>query len=340
MFNNIKKLCELNGISGRETAVANEIINQIKDIATDIQVDNLGNVIAFKKGKKTPKNRIMLNAHTDEVGMIVTGVTDDGMLRFATVGGVNSKVIIGRSVRVSEKEIVGVIGTKAVHMQTADEKKTAVPEDKLFIDIGAKDKEDALKHVALGDSVTFVGNYVEFGDGFIKAKAIDDRAGCAILIEIMKQELEYDTYFAFVVQEEVGLRGSRVAAHTIEPDIAIVVESTASGDVSGVSGADRVTVMGEGAVVGFMDRSTIYDKGLYDLAFKLAKEKGIACQTKTKIAGGNDAGAIHVSRGGVRTIAVSIPSRYIHSPANVVKKDDVIATYQLTLALTNAVGEI
>ncbi|WMJ23878.1 M42 family peptidase [Paludicola sp. MB14-C6] len=340
MFNNIKKLCELNGISGRETVVANEIINQIKGIATEIQVDNLGNVIAFKKGKKTPKNKIMLNAHTDEVGMIVTGITDDGMLRFATVGGVNSKVIIGRSVRVSEKEIVGVIGTKAVHMQTADEKKTAVPEDKLYIDIGAKDKEDAMQHVALGDSVTFVGNYVEFGDGFIKAKAIDDRAGCAILIEIMKQDLEYDAYFAFVVQEEVGLRGARVAAHTIEPDVAIVVESTASGDVADVSGADRVTVMGEGAVVSYMDHSTIYDKGLYDLAFKLAKEQNIACQTKTKIAGGNDAGAIHVSRKGVRTVAVSIPSRYIHSPSNVVKKEDVTATYQLALALTNTVGEI
>lgn len=340
MFNNIKKLCEINGISGRESLVANEVVNQIKDIADSYHVDNIGNVIAFKKGKATPKNKIMLSAHTDEVGMIITGVTDDGMLRLATVGGVNSKVILGRSVYIYEKNIYGVIGTKAVHMQTADERKTAVEEDKLYIDIGAKDKEDALKHIALGDSVSFIGDYEEFGDGFIKAKAIDDRAGCAILIEIMKKDLEFDTYFAFSTQEEVGLRGAKVASYTVRPDIAIIVETTATGDVSGVTGADRVSVVGDGAVISYMDHSTIYDKGLYDLAFKLGKEKNIACQTKTKISGGNDAGAIHVSHEGVRTVAVSIPSKYIHSPASVVKKDDVIATYEMALALANTVGNI
>lgn len=340
MFDNIKKLCELNGISGRETLVANEIVNQIKPIADEVHIDNIGNVIAFKKGKTTPKNKIMLSAHTDEVGMIITGVTDDGMLRFDTVGGVNSKVILGRSVFIYEKNIYGVIGTKAMHMQTPDERKTAVEVDKLYIDIGAKDKEDALNHVALGDSIGFIGDYEEFGDGFIKAKAIDDRAGCAILIEIMKQDLAFDTYFGFSTQEEVGLRGAKVASYTINPDVAIVVETTATGDVSGVTGANRVSVVGEGAVISYMDHSTIYDKGLFDLAFELGKQQNIACQTKTKISGGNDAGAIHVAHSGVRTIAVSIPSKYIHSPANVVKKDDVSATYQMALALTNAVGNI
>lgn len=340
MFKNIKKLCELNGISGREHVVANEIVSQIKEFANEVKIDNLGNVIAFKKGKSEPKNKIMLSAHTDEVGMIITGITDDGLLRFATVGGINPKVIIGRSVSVSEKGIVGVIGTKAIHMQTDDEKKTAVPEDKLFIDIGANDKDDALNHIALGDSVCFIGNYTEFGDGFIKAKAIDDRAGCAILIEIMKHSLEYDTYFLFCVQEEIGLRGATVGTHSIEPDIAIVVESTASGDVAGVTADNRVSVMGEGAVVSYMDMHTIYDKGLYDLAFKLAHDHSISCQTKTRISGGNDAGAIHMSRNGVRTMAISIPSRYIHSPANVVKKSDVDAVYRLAFAMANAVGDI
>ena len=139
----------------------------------------------FKKVKSTPKNKIMLSAHTDEVGMIVTGVTDDGMLRFATVGGVNSKVILGRAVKVSEENTIGVIGVKAVHMQTDDEKNTAMSEDKLYIDIGAKDKEDALNHISLGDSVCFIGDYKEFGDGFIKAKAIDDRVGVRMLIEMI-----------------------------------------------------------------------------------------------------------------------------------------------------------
>lgn len=338
LFENIKVLCEKDGISGREEQVASCVVSLIKDVADDVKIDNLGNVIAFKKGKTVPKNKIMLSAHTDEVGMIVTSVTDDGSLSLDTVGGVNPKVILGRAVRVGN--IVGVIGTKALHHLTADERKTMVDIEKLYVDIGATDKEDALKHVALGDSVTFIGDYQEFGDGFITAKAIDDRAGCAILIEIMKQELEFDCYFAFSVQEELGLRGAKVAAFTVKPDIAIVVESTASGDVSEVTGANRVTVVGDGAVISYMDNGTIYDKGLYDLGFSLSKERGIPCQTKTKIAGGNDAGAIHVANEGVRTIAVSIPSRYIHSPANVVKKTDVQAVYDITLALTNAVGNL
>lgn len=340
MYNNIKALCELNGISGREGIVANKIVELITGLATDIRVDNIGNVIAFKKGKNTPTNKIMLAAHMDEIGMIVTDVTDEGMLRIATVGGVNSKVILGRAVCISNSNVMGIIGTKAIHMQSAEERKTAVPADDLYVDIGAKNKADALNHVALGDSISFIGDFEEFGDGFIKAKALDDRAGCAILIEIMKQDLIFDTYFAFSVQEEVGLRGAKVAAHSINPDVAIVIETTASGDVAGVKGSDRVSVIGEGAVVSYMDNGTIYDKTLFDLAFHLAKEQGITCQTKTKISGGNDAGAIKVANNGVRTAAISVPTRYIHSPANVAKKSDIDAVYRLALAMANTVGEI
>ncbi len=337
LFTNIEKLCNLNGISGQEDSVVNEIISQIKDHC-EYNTDSQNNIIAYKKGKKTPNKRIMLAAHTDEVGMMVTGVTTDGMLHIATVGGINPKVILGRAVRVGEKGIVGVIGTKAVHMQSEDEKNSVVPLDKLYIDIGATDKEDALSYVKLGDAVTFDSSYKEFGEGFIKAKAIDDRAGCAILIEILKSDLEYDTHFLFCSQEEVGLRGSRVGAYTIDPDIAIVVESTASADVAGVSGDSRASLLGSGPVVSYRDHSTMYDMKLYNRAFEIAKEKGIACQTKTIISGGNDAGAIHVSRGGVRTIAVSIPSRYIHSPSCVVKKDDVAGSLQLVQHMLSDFG--
>lgn len=339
-FANIKKLCEINGVSGREYLVSKEIIKQIKGIATDAYIDNLGNVIAFKKGKKAPKNKIMLSAHTDEVGMLVTAITDDGYLRFTTVGGINSKVILGRRVCIGEKNLSGIIGTKAMHQQKAEERSKAVETDNMLIDIGAKDKKDAEKHVSLGDSVCFICDYVDFGTNSMLAKALDDRAGCAVLIEIMKTELEFDTYFAFSVQEEVGLRGAHVAAHTIAPDIAIVVETTASGDVAGVTGEKRVSIVGDGAVISYMDRSTIYDKGLYDLAFTLAKKNKIKAQTKTMIAGGNDAGAIHVSGAGVRTIAVSAPSKYIHAPSSVIEKDDMVAVYEVALALTNAVGDI
>lgn len=338
LFENIKNLCVIDGISGRENKVAQYIFDKIKPIATEIKIDNIGNVIAFKKGKSTPKNKIMLSAHTDEVGLIVTSICDDGTILFSTVGGINPKVIIGRAVKT--ENITGVIGAKAIHLLDADEKSKVVEIDKLFIDIGANDKEDAQKHVKLGDSVSFIGNYAEFGDGFIKAKAIDDRAGCAILMEIMSTDLEFDCYFAFSTQEEIGLRGAKVAAYTIKPDVAIVVETTATGDVSGVEKEQRVSVVGDGAVVSYMDCNTMYDKGLFDLSFELAKEKNIKVQTKTKISGGNDAGAIHVANDGVRTIAVSIASKYIHSPANVVKKSDVKSVFEMALALTNAVGNL
>ncbi|MEG1995892.1 MAG: M42 family metallopeptidase [Oscillospiraceae bacterium] len=340
MLENIKKLTQLDGISGREDEVRDEIISQIKNICTEQKVDNLGNIIAFKKGKNTPKNKVMLCAHMDEIGLIVTHITKDGMLGFSEVGGVNSKVILGRSAKVGKNKILGVIGTKAVHMQTKEERTKAVPSDKLYIDIGANDENDALKYVNIGDSVCFVGDFLEFGDGFIKAKAIDDRAGCAILIEIMKTDLMYDTYFCFSVQEEIGLKGARVATNQIEPDIALVIESTASGDVCDVDGACRVCILGQGAVVSYMDLRTIYDKKLFDLAFEVAKENNIKCQTKTAVSGGNDAGAIHVSKNGVRTVALSIPSRYIHSPSCVAKKDDINSVLALAQALTNILGGI
>lgn len=340
LFKNIKTLCAVNGISGRETEVSAEIVSQIKDIADSVTIDNLGNVIAFKKGKKTPNNKIMLVAHMDEVGMIVTGITDDGFLRFQTVGGINPKVILGREVCIYEKGITGVIGSKAIHQQDADERKKAAEIDKIYIDIGAKDKKDAQKHVSLGDSVCFTDDYNELGTNSIVSKAIDDRAGCAMMIEIMKSGLEYDTWFAFTVQEEVGLRGAKVASYTVAPDIAIILETTASGDVAEVKDEKRVTVIGDGAVISYMDRSTVYDKGLYDLAFETAKKRKIKAQTKTMIAGGNDAGAIHVSGSGVRTIALSIPSKYIHSGASVVEKGDVEAVYQLAKALTAEVGAL
>lgn len=339
LFEKIKELCSINGTSGREHAVSEYIISELKEMGVDYHKDNLGNVIAFKKGKKTPKNKIMVAAHMDEVGLIITGITEDGSLRFSTVGGINPKVIIGREV-VLENGVRGVVGTKPIHLQDAEERETAVPCDKLYIDIGADSAEEAEEKVSLGDCAYFVGDYCDLGTEQIIAKAIDDRAGCAMMLLMLQEELEFDAYFAFTVQEEVGLNGAKTAAFAIEPDVAIVIETTASGDVAGVTGLDRVTAVGGGVVISYMDRSTIYDKELYNLAFKLAKENDIKCQTKTMIAGGNDAGAIHVSGKGVRTIALSIPSKYIHSPSNVVSKADTEATYKLSLEMANAVGDL
>lgn len=210
MLDKLKDLCLLDGISGDEGAVREYIIDKIGDKA-EIRVDNLGNVIAFCKGKKTPKNKIMVSAHMDEVGMIVTYVNSDGTLKVSSVGGVDPRVVFGRRVKIGRNNVLGVVGGKAIHNLTAEERKKSVPFDKLTIDIGVDSREEALKLVRLGDSVRFVSDFVEFGEGFVKCKAIDDRAGCAIMLRMIEEGMEYDTYFTFVVQEEIGLRGSTCA---------------------------------------------------------------------------------------------------------------------------------
>lgn len=332
MLELIKELCAISGISGRENAVRDYIIEKIKDYA-EYSIDPLGNLIVFKKGKNPAKNKVMLDAHMDEVGMIVTGISSDGFLKFAKVGGINSKVIIGRSVKVGEKAVNGVIGIKPVHLVDKDKEDAIPTADELYIDIGAADKAEAESVVSLGDAVWFGSNAVEFGDGFIKAKALDDRAGCAILIELIRGELEYDAWFSFSVQEEIGTRGAQTAAFGIAPDYAVVVETTTAADISGVKDNDRVCVCGKGGAVSFMDRRTIYDKTLFDRAFAIAAEKNIICQPKTVVAGGNDAGAIHKSRAGVKVLTVSVPCRYLHSPSCVIKYSDAEESLKLIKAL-------
>ncbi len=319
----LKNLCLLNGTSGREEAVRNYIIEKIKD-KCEYSVDALGSVIAFKKGKKAPDKKVLVAAHTDEVGFIITDITDDGYLRFAPVGGIDAAVVLGR--RVDINGIKGVVGAKAVHLLSDDEKKNEPAFDKLAIDIGAADKAEAEKAVSLGDCAYFASDYCEFGDGFIKSKALDDRIGCMLMIELINSDLEYDTYFCFNVQEEVGLRGSGCSAYAVKPDVAVILESTTAADIDGVTGGDKCCVLGKGPVVSFMDGRTIYDKQIFDLAFEVAKENNIKIQTKTKIAGGNDAGAIQKSGAGCRVAAVSLPCRYIHSGSSVVKIGDIEET--------------
>ena len=179
-----------------------------------------------------------------------------------------------------------------------------------------------------------------FGNGFVRGKAIDDRAGCLIMMEMINGDPEYDAWYAFTVQEEIGTRGAKAAAFTIAPDIAIVLETTTACDITGVFGKKKVCELGSGAVVAYMDRGTIYDRELYALAIDVAQKNGIPAQTKTLIAGGNDSGAIHVSRGGVRTCAISVPCRYLHSPSCVIKESDFSVVRVLAEKMLSAVSEL
>lgn len=333
MLKQLEALCQLPGVSGREQAVREYIIDQIRELADEIIVDPTGSVIALKKGARSGGKRLMVSAHMDEVGLIVTRVCDDGMLRFANVGGIDPRVLCGRTVLVGDKRIPGVIGVVPVHLSSGEEKSRVPKIENMTIDIGASSGEEARAHVRPGDVCVFDTAFEQFGDGLIKAKAIDDRAGCAIMIELMKQEFPGDVYFTFVTMEEVGLRGSTCAAFTVAPDMAIVLESTTAADIAGVSKDAQVCRVRQGAVISFMDRSTIYDRELFELALSTGKEKGIAVQVKEAVAGGNDAGAIHKSRGGVRTLAISLPCRYLHAPASVIAKSDFEASYELAYEL-------
>lgn len=337
MISELKELCLLNGASGDEARVREYIQSRIN--ADEVTVDNLGNLIVFKKGKKTPKNKIMFAAHMDEVGFMITDISEDGFLSFGAVGGINSAVVIGRALRL-ERGALGVIGTKALHQQSKEERGEMPGFDEMYIDIGAGSRKEAEKLAPRGSYAYFDADFFEFGDGFIKGKAIDDRAGCLVMMDMINGEPEYDAWYAFTVQEEIGTRGAKAAAFTIAPDIAIVLETTTACDIAGVSGGKKVCELGKGAVVSYMDRSTIYDRALYKLAFETAKANDIPVQTKTLIAGGNDSGAIHVSRGGVRTCAISVPCRYLHSPACVIKESDYQAVKKLAEKMLAAVADL
>jgi len=338
MLKYLEELCLLNGISGDEANVRDYIVEHAKKYADKISVDALGNLIVFKKGKVKGTN-LVLTAHMDEVGFMVEKITDDGYLKFSSVGGIDPRVILGRKVYVGPYMVPGVMGLKAIHLTTAEERETMPKESSLYIDIGAKDKEEAQKYVSLGDSVVFDSDFVCFGKGYIKAKAIDDRVGCAILLNLLEKTLPQDVTFVFSAMEEVGARGAFGAAFSVKPKIALVVEGTTAADFAKVAENKKVTRLGEGAVLGFMDASTVYDRGLFEMTRDLADAKNIPWQIKGRVAGGTDAQAIQRSREGVRVASISVPVRNIHSANTVANLSDIDAAFALAGLFVKAVSE-
>lgn len=333
----LKKLCAANSVSGDEESVRNIILEEIKPFSDEIKIDPLGSILVHKRGKKRAKSKLMLSAHMDEVGLMVTDITSDGYLKFDEVGGIDRRVIYGKNVTVGSG-INGVIGLKPVHLTKGDES-TAIPEySDMYIDIGASSKSEALKYVSYGDSVYFDSEFTQTGT-MIQSKAIDDRFGCLVLIELIKSDLEYDTDFAFVVQEEIGLYGATAAAYTINPEFALVLETTTAADIPEIDENRQVCNLGGGAVISVMDRRTRYDRKMIDLAFETAKAAGAKAQYKRAVAGGNDAGAIHKSRGGVRTLAISLACRYLHAPSCVASKSDCEDILTLTKELSKIIAE-
>ena len=317
MRSELFELCRLNGVSGDEDVVREYIRQKAAPYADSMRTDAMGNLIVFKRGKKATGNKLLIAAHMDEVGLIVTRVTDDGFLKFDFVGGVDRRVAIGKPVRLGAESIPGIIGLKAIHLVKRDEMKKTPKTDALYIDIGAKNKEEALKLVQPGTYGSFVGEPEEFGNGLLKAKAIDDRVGCAIMLDLIRQELPMDVTFAFTVQEEVGTRGAFGAAFSVTPEIGLVLETTTAANLPDVEPHRQVCAPGKGPVISYMDGGTIYDRPLFEKLRDLAEENDIPWQTKEYIAGGNDARTIQRTKTGVRVAAISAAVRYLHAPASV-----------------------
>ena len=327
----LKSLCMIDGASGDEGAVREFVISQIKGYC-EYSVDNLGNIIAFKKGKNSPAKKVLIDAHLDEVGLIITHIESNGFLRFKTVGGIDTAALLFRRVLINRRTL-GIICGKPVHFCDGEERKKLPDADSLYIDIGVTSDKDAKELVSVGDCAVMCSDFTVTGDKVL-AKALDDRVGCLVLIDLLTQDAEYDFYASFSVQEEIGLRGAGVAAYTVAPDSAIVIDGTTAADIAGVAESKRVCVQGEGAVVSFMDGATSYDRAYYNAALN----SGIKAQSKCAVAGGNNAGAIHLSRGGVRTLAISVPCRYIHTSGSVADMRDIVAVRDLTKYMINQIA--
>ena len=340
----LRYLCLIPGPTGSEERVAQAIEEQLSDIeGIEMHTDKGGNLIVRYSCGIENATRVMVSAHMDEVGMMINEITDDGYLKFACLGGIDPRVLCGRHVTIMGEagDIPGVIASKAIHHQTADERRTATTVDKMYINIGAANKEEAQKHVAVGDSGTFVSDFYTLGSEgkTLCCKAIDDRLGCAVIIEVLRRlaenkvQLPFDVYFCFTTREEIGLSGAQTAAQSISPEISIVLESTAVADIAGVGETSKVAKLGEGGAISLADRSTIYNRDLVDYAMELSKAQGIKAQIKKYVSGGNDAGHIHKSGSGVRSIAISAPTRYLHSASCVAHADDYEAIGQLVYAM-------
>ena len=323
MLDTVKKLCSLPGVSGWEDDVRDYILEKALPFADETETDALGNLYIFKKGAVTPPRPVMVCAHMDEVGLIVTGINDEGYLRFDFVGGVDRRVVLGKRVFVGPNAIPGVIGLKAIHLTDAEER-SAVPKlESLLVDIGAESAEEAGKLVRPGDRGVFDNTIYEFGDGVLKAKALDDRVGCAAMLELLEEDLPVDTWFVFTVQEEVGCRGAGVSASRIQPGFALVLEGTTAADMGGTEKGQEVCFLGRGPVIPFMDKGTIYDHRTFERFTRAAERAGIPWQTKSRVSGGTDASAIQRRETGAQVLTVSAPLRNIHSPASVGKICDI-----------------
>lgn len=321
----IKKLTETPGISGFEEKIRELIKNEIEDYVDEVKYDSLGNLIAVKKGGD---KKVMLAAHMDEIGLMVKHINKKGFVKFSKIGGINDQMLLNQTVKIhGEKTVTGVIGSKPPHRMKPKERKRVISHENMFIDIGVKNEKEAKKLISVGDPITFEGNFEMLSDKIFKAKALDNRLGCLVMIEVLKKvDSSATIYGVGTVQEEVGLKGARTSAYQINPDLAIALDVTIAGDHPGIKKEDAPVELGKGPVIVLTDasgRGIITHPKVRKLLITTAEKENIEYQLEVSEGGTTDATAIHLTRAGIPSGVLSVPTRYIHTPVSVAHLDDV-----------------
>jgi putative aminopeptidase FrvX len=339
----LEKLSNACGVAGREEEVRGLMKKMLKPYVDELKEDNLGNVIGLKKGKKKAP-RVMLAAHMDEIGLLVKTISKEGFLQFAKIGGIDDRILLAQKVIVyTEKDpLDGIVGSKPPHIQKEEERKKAITFDKLFIDIGAEDEKAARRMgVEIGDPIGFDIKFTRAGKNIVMGKAFDDRVGCAVMAETMKRltKTNCTVYAVGTVQEEVGLRGATTAAFGIHPDVGIALDVTVAGDIPGVKEVEAPIKIRKGPSITVADKGLITHPKILKLLIDAAEENKIPYQLETGLPGSTDAARISLTREGVPSGVISIPTRYIHSPASLLSLNDVENTVKLTVAAVQKVPE-
>ena len=329
----LASICETAGAPGFEQSVRTLVIEQLKDVVDEYSIDNMGNLTTIIRGKSSDK-KVMIAAHMDEIGFIVTHIDDNGFVRFHTLGGFDPKTLTAQRVIIhGKKDLIGVMGSKPIHVMTAAERTKVPKTTDYFIDLGMP-KAEVMKFISVGDSITRQRELIEMGD-CVNCKSIDNRVSVFILIETLKQlkNCPYDVYGVFTVQEEVGIRGAQVATLAIKPDFGFGLDTTIAYDVPGASAHEKITELGKGAAIKIMDSQTICDYRMVRYMKELAENKNITTQVEILPAGGTDTmGIQRFTPGGSIAGAVSIPTRHIHQVIEMAHKEDILQSIDLLSA--------
>lgn len=337
----LARICETPGAPGFETRIRNLVLEEIKDICDEVETDNMGNVYAIKRGKE--KKRVMVGAHMDEIGFIVTHIDEKGFIRFHTLGGFDPKTLTAQRVWIHGREdVMGVMASKPIHVMSPEERNKVAKLKDYFIDTGLP-KEEVEKLVKVGDPITRERGFIEMGN-CVNCKSLDNRLAVFILIETLRnlkdKEIPYDLYAVFTVQEEAGIRGANVASMRVKPDFGFGLDTTIAFDLPGAAAHEKITELGKGTAIKIMDAGTICDYRMVEFMKKTATQENIQWQPEILTAGGTDTSGIQrMTEGGSIAGAVSIPTRHLHQVIEMADKNDIQASIDLLTACVSKINQ-